>query len=341
MERQVRSLLGGVDVLVATPGRLLDLVHGNALKLNDVEFLVLDEADRMLDMGFIHDIRKIVSKLPAQRQTMLFSATMPQAIAELASRMLRDPVQVAVTPVASTVERIAQRVIHVDAAAKHSALIELLRDEAAERTLVFTRTKHRADVVVRRLAAAGIAAAAIHGNKSQNNRDRALADFRDGRVRTLVATDIAARGIDVDGITHVVNFDLPHVSDTYVHRIGRTGRAGADGTAVSLCDAEEVALLRDIEKLIRKSIPASGQRSSTPSPRHVPDHAGHRGRSSQPSRAKRKGGRDGRPAIGHPHQNGIAGVAFLNGGGKNDNRQQFRRRRRRKPAQFARAQAGG
>jgi superfamily II DNA/RNA helicase len=342
MERQVRSLLGGVDVLVATPGRLLDLVHGNALKLNDVEFLVLDEADRMLDMGFIHDIRKIVSKLPAQRQTMLFSATMPQAIAELASRMLRDPVQVAVTPVASTVERIAQRVVHVDAAAKHSALIGLLRDEAAERTLVFTRTKHRADVVVRRLTAAGIAAAAIHGNKSQNNRDRALADFRDGRVRTLVATDIAARGIDVDGITHVVNFDLPHVPDTYVHRIGRTGRAGADGTAVSLCDAEEVALLRDIEKLIRKSIPASGQRSgSAPSARHVPDHAGHRGRSSQPSRAKRKGGREGRPTVGHPQQNRIAGVAFINGGGKNDNRQQFRRRRRRKPVQFDRAQAGG
>jgi len=341
MERQVRALLGGVDVLVATPGRLLDLVHGNALKLNDVEFLVLDEADRMLDMGFIHDIRKIVSKLPAQRQTMLFSATMPQAIAELASRMLRDPVQVAVTPVASTVERITQRVIHVDAAAKHSALIELLRGEAAERTLVFTRTKHRADVVVRRLAAAGIAAAAIHGNKSQNNRDRALADFRDGRVRTLVATDIAARGIDVDGITHVVNFDLPHVSDTYVHRIGRTGRAGADGAAVSLCDAEEVALLRDIEKLIRKSIPASGQRSgSAPSARHVPDHAGHRGRPSQPSRAKRKG-REGRPAFGHPQQNGSAGVAFINGGGKNDNRQQFRRRRRRKPVQFDRAQAGG
>jgi superfamily II DNA/RNA helicase len=340
MERQVRALLGGVDVLVATPGRLLDLVHGNALKLSDVEFLVLDEADRMLDMGFIHDIRKIVSKLPAQRQTMLFSATMPQAIAELASRMLRDPVQVAVTPVASTVERITQRIIHVDAAAKHSALIELLRGEAAERTLVFTRTKHRADVVVRRLAAAGIAAAAIHGNKSQNNRDRALADFRDGRVRTLVATDIAARGIDVDGIAHVVNFDLPHVPDTYVHRIGRTGRAGADGAAVSLCDAEEVALLRDIEKLIRKSIPASGQRASLPSPRHVPDHAGHRGRPSQPPRAKRKG-REGRPNVGHPQQNGIAGVAFLGGRGKNDNRQQFRRRRRRKPVQFDRAQAGG
>jgi ATP-dependent RNA helicase RhlE len=340
MERQVRSLLGGVDVLVATPGRLLDLMHGNALKLNDVEFLVLDEADRMLDMGFIHDIRKIVSKLPVQRQTMLFSATMPQAIAELASRMLRDPVQVAVTPVASTVERIEQRVIHVDAGAKHAVLIDLLREEVADRALVFTRTKHRADVVVRRLEAAGIAAAAIHGNKSQNNRDRALAGFRDGQVRTLVATDIAARGIDVDGITHVVNFDLPHVPDTYVHRIGRTGRAGADGTAVSLCDAEEVALLRDIEKLIRKSIPASGQRSSPSMARHVPDHAGHRGRPSQPSRAHRKG-RDGRPNVGHPHPNGNAGAAFQNGGGKNDNRQQFRRRRRRKPVQFDRAQAGG
>jgi ATP-dependent RNA helicase RhlE len=341
MGGQVRALLGGVDVLVATPGRLLDLVHGNALKLGDVEFLVLDEADRMLDMGFIHDIRKIVSKLPAQRQTMLFSATMPEAIAELASRMLRDPVQVAVTPVASTVERIAQRVIHVDAAAKHATLIELLRDEAAERALVFTRTKHRADVVVRRLTASGIAAAAIHGNKSQNNRDRALADFRDGRVRTLVATDIAARGIDVDGITHVVNFDLPHVPDTYVHRIGRTARAGADGTAVSLCDAEEVALLRDIEKLIRKSISASGQRSSSsPSARPVPDHSGHRGRPSQPSRAKRNGRGRG-PTNGHPQQNGSAGPAFRNGDGKSDNRQQFRRRRRRKSVQFDRAQAGG
>jgi ATP-dependent RNA helicase RhlE len=341
MERQVRAVLGGVDVLVATPGRLLDLVHGNALKLHDVEFLVLDEADRMLDMGFIHDIRKIISKLPAQRQTMLFSATMPDAIAELASRMLRDPVQVAVTPVASTVEQITQRVIHVDAATKHTALIDLLRDEATDRALVFTRTKHRADLVVRRLEAAGIVAAAIHGNKSQNNRDRALADFRDGRVRTLVATDIAARGIDVDGITHVVNFDLPHVPDTYVHRIGRTGRAGADGTAVSLCDADEVALLHDIEKLIRKSIPASGQRSSQPPARHVPDHPGHRGgRSSQPPRGKRKA-REGRPTIVHPQQNATAGVAFLKGDGKGDSHQQFRRRRRRKPVQFGRAQAGG
>jgi superfamily II DNA/RNA helicase len=195
--------------------------------------------------------------------------------------------------------------------------------------------------VVRRLTASGIAAAAIHGNKSQNNRDRALADFRDGRVRTLVATDIAARGIDVDGITHVVNFDLPHVPDTYVHRIGRTARAGADGTAVSLCDAEEVALLRDIEKLIRKSISASGQRSSSsPSARPAPDHAGHRGRSSQPSRAKRNGRGRG-PTNGHPQQNGSAGQAFRNGDGKSDNRQQFRRRRRRKSVQFDRAQAGG
>jgi superfamily II DNA/RNA helicase len=332
----VRALLGGVDVLVATPGRLLDLVRGNALRLADVEFLVLDEADRMLDMGFIQDIRQIVSKLPAQRQTMLFSATMPQAIAELASRMLRDPVQVAVTPVASTVERIAQRVIHVDAAAKHAALVGLLRDEATDRALVFTRTKHRADVVVRRLAAAGIAAAAIHGNKSQNNRDRALAGFRDGRVRTLVATDIAARGIDVDGITHVVNFDLPHVPDTYVHRIGRTGRAGADGTAVSLCDASEVALLRDIEKLIRKSIAASGQRSSPPSARHAAERPGGRAQSARPPHAKRHG-RDGRATIAQPKENGIARVAFLNDSGGGDSRQQFRKRRPRKRVQFGRA----
>src|SRR5262249_37963557 len=314
MGGQVRALLGGGDVLVATPGRLLDLVQSNALRLGEVEFLVLDEADRMLDMGFIDDIRKIVSKLPAHRQTMLFSATMPRAIAELASRMLRDPVEVAVTPVASTVEQIAQRVIHVDPAAKHALLIDLLRDTAVDRALVFTRTKHRADVVVRRLVAAGIAAQAIHGNKSQNNRDRALAGFRDGQIRTLVATDIAARGIDVDGISHVVNFDLPHVAETYVHRIGRTGRAGAQGIAVSLCDASETPLRRASEKRIRKPTGASGQRSSAPDQKN-----GHR-RGKGPRRSARP--HQGRPDQSRPQRGdrqasppeGIAGVAFINRG---------------------------
>jgi ATP-dependent RNA helicase RhlE len=258
MGGQVRALSGGVDVLVATPGRLLDLVKSNALRLGGVEFLVLDEADRMLDMGFIHDIRKIVAKLPAKRQTLLFSATMPGAIAELAKQMLRDPIQVAVTPSASTVDRIEQRIVHVDRAAKPAMLVDVLRREAVDRALIFTRTKHGADKVVRGLIKAGLTAQAIHGNKSQGQRERVLAAFRRGDVKTLVATDIAARGIDVDGISHVVNFDLPHVAETYVHRIGRTARAGADGIAISLCGPDEVPLLRAIEKLIGKSIPASG-----------------------------------------------------------------------------------
>ena len=229
MGRQVRSIMAGVEVLVATPGRLLDLVQSNGLKLNQVEFLVLDEADRMLDMGFINDIRKIVAKLPVRRQTLFFSATMPKDIAELAEQMLRDPARVAVTPVASTVERITQRIIQVDFAAKPAFLAQLLKQERVDRALIFTRTKHGADKVVKGLAKAGIAANAIHGNKSQNHRERVLAAFRTGEIRTLVATDIAARGIDVDGISHVVNFDLPNVPETYVHRIGRTARAGADG----------------------------------------------------------------------------------------------------------------
>ncbi len=262
MGRQVRALMGGVEILVATPGRLLDLVHGNALKLAHVEYLVLDEADRMLDMGFINDIRKIVAKLPIKRQTLFFSATMPKDIAELAESMLRDPARVAVTPVSSTAERVSQRIIQLDHAAKPATLAQLLREEPVNRALVFTRTKHGADKVVRGLAKAGIAADAIHGNKSQNHRERVLAAFRSGDIRTLVATDIAARGIDVDGVSHVVNFDLPNVPETYVHRIGRTARAGADGVAISLCAGEEIAYLRDIEKLIRKTLPREDRRTA-------------------------------------------------------------------------------
>ena len=261
MGAQVRALLNGVDILVATPGRLLDLVKSNALRLGEVECLVLDEADRMLDMGFIHDIRKIVAKLPAERQTLMFSATMPRAIAELAAHMLRDPIKVAVAPVASTAERVEQRVIRVDRSAKPAILVDVLRQEAIDRVLIFTRTKHGADKVAHSLIRAGIDATAIHGNKSQNQRERVLADFRKGEVKVLVATDIAARGIDVDGISHVVNFDVPNVPETYVHRIGRTARAGAEGIAISLCDGEEVAFLRDIEKLIRVTIPVSDRRN--------------------------------------------------------------------------------
>jgi ATP-dependent RNA helicase RhlE len=269
MGGQVRTLLNGVDVLVATPGRLLDLVKSNALRLGEVECLVLDEADRMLDTGFIHDIHKIVAKLPLQRQTLMFSATMPRAIAELVSHMLRDPIKVAVTPVASTVERVEQRVLRVDRSAKPTILIDVLRLETIERALIFTRTKHGADKVVRGLIRAGIGAEAIHGNKSQNQRERVLAAFRKGEVTTLVATDIAARGIDVDGVSHVVNFDLPNVPETYVHRIGRTARAGAEGVAISLCDGEEVALVRDIEKLIRMTIPLIDRRTGSDSPQQI------------------------------------------------------------------------
>ncbi len=288
MGKQVRSLLNGVDILVATPGRLLDLVQANALWLNDVEVFVLDEADRMLDMGFIRDIRKIVAKLPAQRQTLMFSATMPRAIADLAAEMLRDPARVAVTPVAATADRIEQRIIRVDRAAKPATLVDVLRAEPIDRALIFTRTKHGADKVVRSLLRAGITSEAIHGNKSQNHRERVLAAFRNGAVRTLVATDIAARGIDVDGISHVVNFDLPNVPETYVHRIGRTARAGADGIAISLCDGEEVAFLRDIEKLIRISIPVTDRRSHERSQDRAHDRAHDQPRQQQSHRSERR-----------------------------------------------------
>jgi ATP-dependent RNA helicase RhlE len=314
--KQVRALLGGVDVLVATPGRVLDLIRSNALRLGEVDCLVLDEADRMLDMGFIHDIRKIVAKLPAARQTLMFSATMPRAIADLAAQMLREPVKVAVAPVASTAERIRQRIIRVDRPAKPSVLIDVLRQETIDRALIFTRTKHGADKVARVLNRAGIVAEAIHGNKSQSQRERVLATFRKGEVKTLVATDIAARGIDVDGISHVVNFDVPNLPETYVHRIGRTARAGAEGMAISLCDGEEVAFVRDIEKLIRMSIPVSDRRTNhsrvderpakIANGRAAPDRGAKRRRRQGVSGKQRR--RDDSPK----NVAGLASVAFLN-----------------------------
>ncbi|MGZ3409850.1 MAG: DEAD/DEAH box helicase [Xanthobacteraceae bacterium] len=313
MGKQVRSLMNGVEVLVATPGRLLDLVRGNAVRLRDVEFLVLDEADRMLDMGFIHDIRKIVSTLPKERQTFFFSATMPDAIADLAKHMLRDPVRVAVTPVATTADRIDQRVILLERSAKPGALLKILQQPDMGRALVFTRTKHGADGVVKRLVRSGIAAEAIHGNKSQNNRDRVLSAFRSGALRTLVATDIAARGIDVDGITHVVNYDVPNMPDSYVHRIGRTARAGAEGIAISLCDAEEMSFLRDIERLIRMTIPADDQRTSPQRPASANAGApeGERNNSRNRRRNKRGGSQNrdhAKPnhSRGHGHAHGNA-----------------------------------
>jgi superfamily II DNA/RNA helicase len=262
--KQIRAMSNGVDVLVATPGRLLDLMQERAVTLDKVEILVLDEADRMLDMGFIHDIRRIVAKLPAERQTLFFSATMARETEDLGRMMLRDPARVAVTPQASTAERVSQRVVHIDKSGKANLLADLLRNEPIDRAIVFTRTKHGADRVVRQLSQQGLAAEAIHGNKSQGQRERALAAFRNGRVKTLIATDIAARGIDVDGITHVINFDLPNVPESYVHRIGRTARAGAEGVAISFCDHEERSYLRDIEKLIRMALPATDGRTGQP-----------------------------------------------------------------------------
>jgi ATP-dependent RNA helicase RhlE len=251
---QQRRLASGVDILVATPGRLLDLIDRKSLTLSGVQILVLDEADRMLDLGFIHALRRIVKLVPRQRQTLLFSATMPRTIASLAEEYLDHPIEVAVTPAATTVELVDQSVLFVSSDRKRDALATLLGDPAFERVLVFTRTKHGADRVVRHLSAAGIGAIAIHGNKSQPQRERALAGFRAGGSRVLVATDIAARGIDVEGVSHVINFELPNVPEDYVHRIGRTARAGATGVAISLCSDEERGYLRDIERLTRLAV---------------------------------------------------------------------------------------
>jgi ATP-dependent RNA helicase RhlE len=252
---QVQALRQGVDVLVATPGRLIDLMNQGFVDLRNVETFVLDEADRMLDMGFIHDIRRIVPKLPPKRQNLMFSATMPREIADLAHTILRSPVKVEVTPVASTVDKIDQSVFFVEKRNKPHLLAHILNTSPVSRALVFTRTKHGADRVVRQLERYGIRSEAIHGNKSQNARQRALGNFRSGKTHVLIASDIAARGIDIDEISHVVNFDLSNEPETYVHRIGRTARAGASGTAVSFCDNDERPYLQAIQKLIKRTIP--------------------------------------------------------------------------------------
>ncbi len=252
---QVKAMAAGVDVLVATPGRLLDLIEQGLVKLTNLEVFVLDEADRMLDMGFIHDIKKILKLLPAKRHNLFFSATMPPVIEKLANSILSNPVRVEVTPVSSTAELISQTVMLVDRENKRPLLKHILTDANFKRVIVFSRTKHGANKIVDYLEKAGIIAEAIHGNKSQTARQKALENFRSGKIRVLIATDIAARGIDIDDITHVVNYDLPNESESYVHRIGRTARAGASGIAISFCDAEEKAFLRDIEKLIGKNIP--------------------------------------------------------------------------------------
>jgi ATP-dependent RNA helicase RhlE len=272
---QVQALARGVDVLVATPGRLLDLMGQGRLRLNRLEVFVLDEADRMLDMGFIHDVRRVLAALPERRQSMFFSATMLPEVVRLAGSILHDPVKVEAHPVASTVDLVAQRVMFVDKADKRALLSRVLKDDGVGRALVFTRTKHGAERVVRQLAHDGVPADAIHGNKSQTARTGALERFRTGAGRVLVATDIAARGIDVEGITHVINYDLPNIPESYVHRIGRTARAGRSGVALSFCDAEERAYLHAIEALIKTRIQV------------VADHPWHAGASTPPSPAPR------------------------------------------------------
>jgi len=288
-QQQIQALHRGVDILVATPGRLMDHMQANHVRLERVTHLVLDEADRMLDMGFVRDVRKIVAALPKRRQSMFFSATMPPDVAKLASEMLFQPARVEVTPAVITVDKIKQNVHFVNAADKRTLLVKLLNDPALSRVIVFTRTKHGANRVADQLERSKIAAEAIHGNKSQSARQRALERFRSGHARVLVATDIAARGIDVDGITHVVNFELPNVPETYVHRIGRTARAGAEGVAISLCDGSERAYLRDIERLTKRTIAVIGgepisfaEKAKQAQPnRHGPNKHWHRRRFSR------------------------------------------------------------
>jgi ATP-dependent RNA helicase RhlE len=264
--RQERAMARGVDVLVATPGRLVDHLGQRTIRLDRTEIVVLDEVDRMLDIGFIHAIRRVMSHVPKARQSLFFSATLPKDIAALAAEFLHEPARVTVAPVATTAERVEQRIVHLDQTAKKTVLAELMAEPAVTRAIVFTRTKHRADQVVKHLIGVGVDAAAIHGNKSQSQRERALGGFRDGRTRVLVATDIAARGIDVDAISHVVNFDLPDVPETYVHRIGRTARAGADGLAIAFCAPDERSNWRAIEALIRQQVPVLEVRGGLPAP---------------------------------------------------------------------------
>jgi ATP-dependent RNA helicase RhlE len=297
---QIASTRNGVDVLVATPGRLIDHIEEKNVDLSGAEILILDEADQMLDMGFIRPIKTILKQLSAKRQNLFFSATMTRETSALAAEILHDPVEVAVTPRAKTVDRVTQSVIHVETAKKRALLAELFADEAMSRALVFTRTKRGADRVAKYLDGSGVKVSTIHGNKSQSQREAALAAFKAGRIRALVATDIAARGIDIDEVSHVVNYELPNLPESYVHRIGRTARAGAEGIAISLCDAEERAYLRDIEKLIRQSIPSSSRRGDASLIVHEPAASAAsetapsgRGRRQQNGRPQGQGQRSG------------------------------------------------
>ncbi|MTI07786.1 DEAD/DEAH box helicase [Roseibium denhamense] len=313
---QIKRLSKGTDILVATPGRLLDLVDRRAVDLGTASYLVLDEADQMLDLGFIHALRRIAGLVADDRQTLLFSATMPKQINELAQSYLRNPARVEVSPAGKTADKISQSVHFLDQKAKTDFLLTQLKNQPDDMSLVFCRTKHGAERLMRKLAQSGIAAGSIHGNKSQNQRDRAIKGLREGDINVLVATDVAARGIDIPGVSHVYNFELPEVAEAYVHRIGRTARAGAEGEAVALCAPEEIALLRQIEKLIGIDIPvASGD---------VPPMSAAEGR------AKRKGGQRGKPQGARKPSGGMRSHGST-AGGANDNSKQARRPRRRKP----------
>ena len=292
---QAAAMMRGVDVLVATPGRLLDLVNQRLVDIRSVEYFVLDEADRMLDMGFIHDVRRIVAMLPKDRQTLFFSATLPPEVRELANSMLHDPIEVKTTPQATAAETVAQSVFHIPQKQKRALLVHLLKTEGMSRVIVFTRTKHGADKLSRDLEKAGINAAAIHGNKSQNQRERALAAFKSQRPPVLIATDIAARGIDVDGVSHVVNYELSHEPETYVHRIGRTGRAGMTGAAVAFCDHEERPRLKAIERLIRKTIPVRSDLPEFPPIEAGPEAGAGRGEGAIGGRRGNAGRHGSRP----------------------------------------------
>lgn len=318
---QTEALKKGVDILIATPGRLLDLISQNYITLRDIKYFILDEADRMLDMGFVHDVKRVIIKLPEQRQTLFFSATMPPEIQTLANAILRNPAKVEVTPVSSTAETITQSMYFVNKSDKRNLLLHILKDRSIRTVLVFTRTKHGADKVVKDLNKAEITAEAIHGNKSQNARQRALSNFKSQQTRVLVATDIAARGIDIDELTHVINYELPNVPETYVHRIGRTGRAGAKGMAISFCEGEEKAFLKDILKLIARDIPvvtehpfhngdsitAPAQRPAAPKPKqqHPRDKKGgfSRNRPGHVAPRQQKDNGNGQPRHGQQHRN--------------------------------------
>jgi ATP-dependent RNA helicase RhlE len=321
---QVRALNRGAHILVATPGRLLDLMNQGHIELDQLEVFVLDEVDRMLDMGFLPDLKRIISQLPDQRQSLFFSATLPPNILKLSAQLLRDPVSVNVMPESATVEKIEQRVLFVERHGKQALLKKILGSDGVERALVFTKTKRTANTLAERLARSGIKAAAIHGNKSQSARQRALEAFRRKQVQVLVATDVAARGIDVDGITHVVNFDLPVEPEGYIHRIGRTGRAGAEGVALSFCSASERRELQAIERLIGQKVPTDTEHPQPKSSEHGPSRQSHvrrvaaSQRSNSKRRSKSKGSGPQRPATRHSTE--VSGA---------DDKPKQRRRRKR------------